>query len=115
MDSRHQMPRLAERSARSPMLTRFRIEVEEQTADECVSALANYEQALVDDELRRYALLDADMANSDDELYLRAAAELLGREVTEEVISFDETIPGYRGRRVVHFRRVDGRESAVAA
>lgn len=34
----------------------------------------------------------------------------LGREVTEEVIEYDESLPGYRGRRVVRFVRLDLRD-----
>jgi len=32
-----------------------------------------------------------------------------GREVTEEVIKYDESLPGYVGRRVVQFKRIDMR------
>lgn len=35
--------------------------------------------------------------------------EHLGREVTDEVIEYDPELPGYKGRRVVHFKRIDTR------
>lgn len=35
--------------------------------------------------------------------------EILGREVTDEVIEYDSGLPGYKGRRVVQFKRVDTR------
>lgn len=38
--------------------------------------------------------------------------EQLGREVTYEVIEYDASLPGYKGRRVVQFRRVDTRRDA---
>ncbi len=37
----------------------------------------------------------------------------LQRGVTDEVIEYDASIPGYKGRRVVQFRRVDTRSDAL--
>lgn len=121
------------------MLRRFRIEVEEETAEQCVAALWKYEHALVLQEVRRYrdlwpiTLMAASQPQSSDEPIEHIEADVeeeyptpdqpwdtsrdgrhwyndqLGREVTEEVIEYDESIPGYRGRRVVAFVRVDMR------
>lgn len=46
---------------------------------------------------------------SDDIASRSFANEQLGRELHEEVIEFDEGLPGYRGRRVVSYTRVDTR------
>lgn len=129
------------------MLTRFRIEVEEQTVAECVEALAKYEHALCSLEADRWRdqwpvelvaneILDGetvvghqfphekdiineqypvdcdwDMEMSDRQFY----TEELGAEVTEELIEYDASIPGYKGRRVVRLTRVDMRNDTFLA
>jgi len=115
------------------MLTRIRIEVEEATAAECVEALAKYEHAIQQQEARRYrelwpisAMLDTQggesKVNTPEEEYPTPDHawsvginerdfynSQFGREVTDEVIEFDSSLPGYRGRRVVVFTRIDMR------
>src|SRR5687767_2931245 len=101
------------------MLTRFRIEVEEETADEAVAALSKYERLLHLTEMGRYDAWTVKVAPEEVYEGLRwdnphdgeadFYNELLGRELREEVIEYDETIPGYRGRRVVALTRVDTR------
>jgi hypothetical protein len=123
------------------MLTRVRIEVEEDTAEACVEALWKYELALQQQEVRRYrdlwpvTLTDEperkasrgealpEIANATEAEYptpdepwsvsvedRTGYDELLGREIHEEVIEYDATLPGYRGRRVVAYDRVDTRK-----
>ena len=120
------------------MLTRVRIEVEEETAEACVEALWKYEHAIQIAEARRYVHLwpvtvtepgegrpdepmepiDAEEQYgirehpwSDDNVPRSFFNSELGREVAEEVIEYDESIPGYKGRRVVRFARLDTRHS----
>ncbi|MGH8896322.1 MAG: hypothetical protein ACRDZ4_04685 [Egibacteraceae bacterium] len=91
------------------MLLRFRIEVLEGSADEAVAALTKYEHALHCVEMDRY---DAAIGvNPRTRLIPRWSStvvdrsffnEELGREITEEVIEYDNRNSGYRGRRVVH-------------
>jgi len=113
------------------MLTRFRIEVEEQTIAETVEALAKYEHALVATEAQRYweqwphwyeqrgpdreptelddrsTFTKWDMPMEQRDFFI----EELGVEVTDEVIEMVE--PGlYKGRRVVQLVRIDGRSSS---
>jgi hypothetical protein len=109
-----------------PMLKRFRIEVEEATIAETVIALSNYEHALVAAEAQRFSAQwpvemstsDAgdtwtepntrshwDMETADREFFI----DELGVKITEEVIEYDESLPGYKGRRVVRLERVDMR------
>lgn len=102
------------------MLTRFRIEVEERTAEQCVLTLANYERALKHEEVQRWALYTTE-AGKPVPLNTPPTAipneslvdELLGRELVEEVIEFDEGLPGYRARRVVRLTRLDTRSPEV--
>ena len=116
------------------MLTRVRIEVEEDTAEGCVEALAKYEHAIQQQEARRYrdqwpisATLDTrpegeSHVNSSEDEYSTPDHdwsdpiaerdfynEQLGREIYEEVIEYDPGLPGYKGRRVVGFKRLDSR------
>ena len=129
------------------MLTRVRIEVEEDTAEACVEALSKYEHAIQLQEVRRYrdtwpitvtaqsvhrppypgeyadpqptAVLEPITGASEyptpDQtweapLNVRTFFnDELGREITEEVIEFDASLPGYRGRRVVAYKRLDTR------
>jgi hypothetical protein len=113
------------------MLTRVRIEVEEETAEKCVEALMKYEHALHQQETRRYRLLwpisaggehvntpeeeypTPDHPWSDDAVPRSFCNSQLGREITEEVIEYDQSLPGYRGRRVVVFTRIDTRRASV--
>lgn len=120
------------------MLTRFRIEVQEETAEKCVEALMKYEHALHQQEVRRYrdwwpVTLDGTSSNSEPLPEARSSEdeyptpehpwsdgvvprsfynERLGREITEEVIEFVADGPFYRGRRVVTFDRIDTRSSS---
>ena len=118
------------------MLTRVRIEVEEETAEACVESMAKYEHAIQQQEARRYrrwwpisATLDTRPGGEshvntpedgyptpdhdwDDPLAERDFYnEQLSREITEEVIEYDSSLPGYKGRRVVVFTRIDTRSS----
>ena len=118
------------------MLTRVRIEVEEESAEACVEALWKYEHAIQIAEARRYVHLwpvtvtasrssdpepepvDAEVQYGirehpwEDSVVPRSFFNSeLGRELVEEVIEFDEGLPGYRARRVVRFTRVDMRRS----
>jgi hypothetical protein len=99
------------------MLKRFRIEVEAETAERAVEELWKYEHALQVTEAERYGLgySDRDFAIDNVILWGNTIAERsyynerLGRDVAEEVIEYDPKIPGYKARRVVHFKRLDNR------
>ncbi len=99
------------------MLTRIRIEVEgADSAAACEAELTKYEHALQATEADRYASefppapvsgrfqrwsvpgVERDFYNTE-----------LGRAVTDEVIEYDPSLPGYKGRRVVQFNRIDMR------
>ena len=122
------------------MLTRIRIEVEgEDSAAATEEALTKYEHAIQVAEADRYGALrmggclgeePAEHAEDGPPIHLAAAArcapawkvptvgrgfynEELGREVTDEVIEYDPSLPGYKGRRVVQFRRLDTRRPAL--
>jgi hypothetical protein len=126
------------------MLTRIRIEVEgEDSAAATEQALTKYEHAIQVAEAQRYrqvrkgrclgegsageAVDYKEAAQVPDELAQLAPvwsipvlergfyADKLGRKVTDEVIEYDPGIPGYKGRRVVQFRRIDTRKSAASA
>jgi hypothetical protein len=93
------------------MLTRIRIEVsDEESAATAEMTLDKYEAELMAFEAGRRDLSFANMDWEDID-GLRA---LLGREVTDEVIEFDSSLPGYKGRRVVQFRRIDTRSANLA-
>lgn len=115
------------------MLRRVRIEVEEETAEACVEALWKYEHALVQQEVRRYRHLwpivqtdaapileDADVWETADQPWTDSVEERsfanseLGRQISEEVIEYVEDLPGYVGRRVVRFERIDTRRAMLA-
>ena len=114
------------------MLTRVRIEVEEETAEACVEALMKYEHAIQQQEARRYRdtwpvefsdkhantpeeeYPTPDQPWSDDAVPRSFFNGQFGREITEEVIEYDSSLPGYRGRRVVAFTRIDMRSRAFA-
>lgn len=114
------------------MLTRVRIEVEEETAEACVEALWKYEHAIVQQEVRRYrrrwpihissegpAITEEDEYPTPDQSWHDPVESRhwfnaeLGREVTEEVIEYDGSVPGYRGRRVIRFARLDTRSTFI--
>lgn len=115
------------------MLTKFRIEVEEDSPDKCVETLTKYEHALQAQEVKRYAAyfpvsIRSDGEPTEDERRLGDLDHTwdvgvqernffngeVGREVIEEVIEFDPNLPGYRGRRVVAFTRIDTRPRSHA-
>jgi len=100
------------------MLSRIRIEVtDEDSAAATEEALTKYEYAAQAIEADRHGLFGAGLAppaagthwGGESELAMQQLAEKLGREVTDEVIEYDASIPGYKGRRVVCFRRIDTR------
>jgi hypothetical protein len=121
------------------MLTRIRIEVEgEDSAAACEEALTKYEHALQVLEAGRYGQLRKGSARGEEaedllegespyEANVRQLHagwgvstvergfynEELGREVTDEVIEFVPDHPGYRGRRVVQYRRLDTRSIRI--
>lgn len=121
------------------MLTRIRIEVEgEDSAAACEEALTKYEHVIQVMEANRHGLLRKGNARGEEaaelaegqSVYeaniLQAHAgwgvrvdergfynEALGREVTDEVIEFVPDHPGYRGRRVVQYRRIDTRSVRI--
>ncbi len=101
------------------MLKRMRIEVDgEDSAAACEAALTKYEHALQVVEARRYGLHRSspseEVGDWDREPVDRDFFSWdLGREVTDEVIEYDPSVPGYRGRRVVQFRRIDTRSAGI--
>ena len=121
------------------MLTRIRIEVEgEDSAAATEEALTKYEHVIQVMEANRFGLLRKGSARGEEALarpegqsayeanVLQTHAgwgvrvdergfynEVLGREVTDEVIEYDASLPGYKGRRVVQFRRLDTRSSGL--
>lgn len=114
------------------MLARFRIEVEgAESASQCEEELNKYEHALQVAEAQRYGIgyeatetvtegrSSGSVKSASFEPWSATTAERdfyneqLGRKVTDEVIEYDSTMPGYRGRRVVHFKRVDTRERST--
>lgn len=114
------------------MLTRFRIEVEEETVEECVESLAKYQHALQAIEADRYRgqwpvtlTTDVEPPGNNDaweaeypvECYWDMPmdercffTEEFAAEITEEVITFDPEGPCYKGRRVVRLPRIDMRQ-----
>lgn len=126
------------------MLTRIRIEVSgEDSAAATSEALSKYEHALQVIEAERHGTLRMGHARGEKteifdgskgappEALVRAAQiapdwptpvvdrgfynSELGREVTDEVIEYDPSLPGYKGRRVVQFKRLDSRSPQPAA
>lgn len=106
------------------MLKRFRIEVEELTIAETVDALARYEHALVAAEAQRFSAQWPVTLSSEegviDEPYTYSVWDMemgareyfideLGVKISEELIEYDESLPGYKGRRVIRLERVDMR------
>jgi hypothetical protein len=113
------------------MLTKIRIEVEEETAEACVEALWKYEHEIQTAEAKRYhdcwpvagGVDESGEAWAEDNFpknhpWSDGVVERsffngeLGRELVEEVIEYDDGLPGYRARRVVKFIRVDMRSRA---
>lgn len=103
------------------MLTRIRIEVEgEDSAAACEEALTKYEHAIQTAEYERYVAAGREIKGTHTlPVWSTPVVERnfyngqLGREVTDEVIEYDASIPGYKGRRVVCFRRIDTRSTAA--
>lgn len=98
------------------MLTRIRIEVEgEDSAAATEEALTKYEHGITYMEATRCQLgKGGDPAGWRRDLSeIPSYAEEFGREVTDEVIEYDASLPGYKGRRVVQFRRLDTRSSGL--
>ena len=101
------------------MLKKIRIEVEEDSAEACVETLSKYEHAIQQQEAKRYQYLwpctEEGLPPIEDLPWKIGVAARgyyngeLGREIKEEVIEFDPTLPGYRGRRIVEYVRVDTR------
>ena len=100
------------------MLTRIRIEVSDEASTAAVTdELDRYERAITGSEATRFG---RKLPQSEHELLsrtspLRADPDLgafLGREVTDEIIEYDASLPGYKGRRVVQFKRLDTRSDA---
>lgn len=102
------------------MLKKLRIEVEEASAEECVEALSRYEHAIQQQEAKRFQYLwpaqtDYEIVPIEDLPWKIGSAarryygEELGREVREEVIEYDTTIPSYKGRRIIEYTRIDTR------
>jgi hypothetical protein len=101
------------------MLRKVRIEVEEHSAEACVEALNKYEHAIQQQEAKRYQHLwpvdeEGHPPIEDVPWKFGVAArryydDLLGREIREEVIEFDPLLPGYRGRRIAIYDRIDTR------
>lgn len=91
------------------MLKRVRIEVEgEESAAATEMALTKYEHALQVVECQRF-----DVGGMTETVHAHNHPEPirieLGRQVTDEVIEFDPSLPGYKGRRIVKFTRLDTR------
>jgi hypothetical protein len=117
------------------MLKSIRIEVEEETADRCVESLWKYEHGIQVIEAQRWCqawpiMLSSEgspespeeqygirlhpweddvMGRGEDPWPRSFFNEQLGRELVEEVIEYDESIPAFRGRRVVRYTRIDTR------
>lgn len=106
------------------MLKKIRIEVEEDSAEACVETLSKYEHAIQQQEAKRYQYLwpcnEEGLPPIEDLPWkIGVAARLfyngeLGREIKEEVIEFDPTLPGYKGRRIVEYVRIDTRHPVYA-
>lgn len=94
------------------MLTRIRIEVTETTAEQAVAMLSLYEESAKEAEAVRYELGTAEERRAEEEQGKEPRwplDTLLGRELGEEVIEYDESVHSYRARRVVRFTRIDTR------
>lgn len=97
------------------MLTRIRIEVtDEESAAFTSQALDRYESAVCASEEMRFGRKLGQSAHEildwTSDLRFDSPDNFLGREVTDEVIQYDPGIPGYKGRRVVQFTRIDTRK-----
>lgn len=89
------------------MLTRIRIEVEEHSPEQCVRSLDKYENAVAAEEATRWAF---EGLPTPEGMYYGGE---MGRELMEEVIEYDEGIPGYKARRVVRYSRLDTRDDTL--
>ncbi len=100
------------------MLTRIRIEVEgEDSAAATEEALSKYEHVIHLTEMARHDHSKVDHENLPQSYSWQQPVDRrnfyggeLGREVTDEVIEYDASLPGYKGRRVVQFKRLDTRK-----
>jgi hypothetical protein len=103
------------------MLTRIRIEVSgEDSAAATEEALTKYEHAIQTAEYERYVAAGRELSGTHElPVWNVPTVERdfyngqLGREVTDEVIEYDPSLPDYKGRRVVSFRRIDTRSAAA--
>ena len=99
------------------MLKKIRIEVEEHSPEACVDSLNKYEHAIQQQEAKRYHHLwpidEEDHIEDVPWSYgvnaRRYYNDLLGRVIMEEVIEYASDGTYYKGRRVVHYERVDTR------
>jgi hypothetical protein len=109
------------------MLTKVRIEVEEETVEKAVEALTKYEHAIQCAEAQRFeerfpAMFEG--RSGEEPVRIGPCTNPhwsmpiekrdffnmeLGREVQEEVIEFDSSVPIWKGRRVVRYTRIDTR------
>lgn len=102
------------------LLTRIRIEVSDEASTAAVTnELDRYERAVMASEAMRHGRKLPQSAHEvlDRTCELRPdpdLADFLGREVTDEVIEYDASLPGHKGRRVVRFKRLDTRGEAEA-
>lgn len=102
------------------MLTRVRIEVSgEDSAAATEEALTKYEHAIQTAEYERYVAAGRELSGTHGlPVWNVPTVERdfyngqLGREVTDEVIEYDASLPGYKGRRVVQFNRIDTRSES---
>lgn len=100
------------------MLTRIRIEVsDEDSAAAVTEELDRYERAITASEETRYGRKLGQSAHEildrTSPLRLDSPDDFLGREITDEVIEYDPSLPGYKGRRVVQFKRLDTRSETL--
>ena len=105
------------------MLKRIRLEVEGESAAGVLAELDKYEHALQAAEAERFGLgRDHDDSGRPYERFEGWGVsvhernyfnEQLGREVTDEVISFDPDGPNWAGRRVAVYRRLDLRGADI--
>lgn len=100
------------------MLHRVRIEVREDTADEAVEALTKYFHALHVIEAERYKARIEEVTGRTPAEHQPWEVDVehrdffnseLGAELTEQVIEYVADWPGFQGRAVVKFSRVDTR------
>lgn len=89
------------------MLTRIRIEVEEHSPEQCVRSLDKYEHVLMCEEAVRWEFEGTQIVSG------TWYGGDMGRELMEEIIEYDEGVPGYKARRVVRYSRLDTRDDTL--